>query len=153
MTRLNLVCGLFGVAFGGVFAAGGLNQYDVIHQMLLLRNVQPFLIMGSSVVTALPLLWLLERRGWHSPLGGAVELRRWAIERKHVGGGIIFGVGWAITGACPGTASTALGAGSLMGIPLLLGIVAGIAVKDAIDVVVDADDQERTVPEPAGGMD
>ncbi len=60
MNRLSAVCGLFGLAFGFLFAAAGLNQYDVIHQMLLLKNFAPFLIMGSAMGTTLPILWLLE---------------------------------------------------------------------------------------------
>lgn len=130
MRRVNLVCALFGGAFGFVFAAAGFNQYDVIHRMLLLKDVKPFLVMGSAVGTAMALLWLLERRGWTTPLGGALSLRRWNVEPKQVWGGVIFGSGWAITGACPGTASTMLGGGSLMGIVLAAGIIAGIALRD-----------------------
>lgn len=130
--RLNWVCFLFGAAFGLFFAAAGLNQYDVIHDMLLLRNFEPYLIMGSAMLTALPLLWLLERRRWTTPLGGVIQLSHRAFERKHIYGGVVFGTGWAITGACPGTLSTTLGAGSLMGLPMVVGAIAGIAVHDVI---------------------
>lgn len=143
MNRLHTVYLIFGGAFGFVFAAGGLNQYDVIHEMLLLENLAPFLIMGSAVLTALPILWILERRNWHTPLGGKLVLRRWSIERKHVMGGIVFGTGWAITGACPGTASTTLGSGSVLGAVLIVGIIAGIALRD-----VSADAARRTVAAP-----
>lgn len=132
MSRLNLVCALFGVAFGSVFAAAGFNQYDVIHDMLLLQSLEPFLVMASAIVTALPILWLFERRRRQTLLGGRLELRRWAFERKHILGGVVFGIGWAITGACPGTAATTLGGGSVMGIVLVVGIIAGIALRDAI---------------------
>jgi uncharacterized membrane protein YedE/YeeE len=44
----------------------------------------------------------------------------------------VFGIGWAITGACPGTASTTLGGGSVMGIVLVVGIITGIALRDAV---------------------
>ncbi|MBA2760217.1 MAG: YeeE/YedE family protein [Chloroflexia bacterium] len=132
MIRLETVYALFGVAFGFVFAAAGFNQYDVIHEMLLLENLEPFLVMGSAVMTAMPTLWLLERRKMHTPLGGHLELRRWSFERKHIAGGVVFGIGWAITGACPGTASTTLGGGSVMGIVLVVGIITGIALRDAV---------------------
>lgn len=131
MNWVSATCGLFGVAFGFLFAAAGLNQYDVIHQMLLLEYLDPFLIMGSAMATALPILWALERRRWHTPLGGPLSLRRWAIESKHVKGSMVFGTGWAISGACPGTAATTLGSGSLMGFVLVVGMVAGIALRDA----------------------
>ncbi len=130
VNRVNLICGLFGAAFGFVFAAAGLNQYDVIHQMLLLQDFAPFLIMASVMATALPILWTLERRRWRTPLGGDLALRRWAVEPKQVWGGVVFGTGWAITGACPGMASTTLGSGSLLGVVLVIGIVAGIAQRD-----------------------
>lgn len=132
MNRHSLICGLFGIAFGAVFAAAGFNQYDVIHRMLLLENLEPALTMASSVGTAMAMLWLLERRGWKTPLGGRLELRRWNVERKHVWGGMVFGTGWAITGACPGTASTMLGGGSVLGIVLVAGMIAGIALRDVI---------------------
>ena len=130
MNRLNSVSGLFGIAFGFLFASAGLNQYDVIHGMLLLENFEPFLIMASAMATALPILWVLERRNWTTPIGGPLKLRRWPVGREHVFGGLIFGAGWAITGACPGTASTTLGSGSLPGIALIIGMVAGIALRD-----------------------
>jgi uncharacterized membrane protein YedE/YeeE len=128
--RRSLTCLAFGILFGFAFAAGGFNQYDVIHDMLLLRNAAPYLAMGSAVATALPLLWLAERRGWHTPLGGALHLRRVPVRREHVLGGLVFGAGWAVTGACPGTASTTIGGGSVMGIVLAAGMVAGIALRD-----------------------
>ncbi|HEV2072075.1 MAG TPA: DUF6691 family protein, partial [Thermomicrobiales bacterium] len=52
--------------------------------------------------------------------------------RKHVLGGMVFGTGWAITGACPGTASTMIGGGSVLGIVLAVGVVAGITLRDMI---------------------
>ena len=132
MTRLSGLYLLAGLAFGFVFAAAGFNQYDVIHQMLLLQDPEPFLTMGSAVGTAMLVLWVCERRGWQTPFGGRIALRRSPVERKHLLGGAVFGVGWAITGACPGTASTTLGGGSVMGIVLVAGMVAGIAGRDLV---------------------
>lgn len=122
----------FGLAFGLVFAAAGFNQYDVIHTMLLLQDTRPFLVMGSAVGTAMLLLWLAERRGARTVTGESLQLRRWSVERKHVHGGVVFGAGWAITGACPGTAATMLGGGSVMGIVLVVGMIAGIALRDVV---------------------
>ena len=149
MSRFNLVCGLFGALFGFAFAAGGLNQYDTIHRMLLLENLEPYLIMGSAMATALPILWLLERRRWQTPLGGPLRLRRWAYEPKLLWGGAIFGTGWAVTGACPGTASTTVGGGSVLGIVLIAGITAGIALRDATASLRGGADAVRA-PLPAG---
>ena len=132
MSRLNAASLLFGAGFGFLFAAAGFNQYDVVHATLLLEYLDPFYVMGSSVATSMLILWLLERRGWTTPLGGALTLRRWPVERKHVYGGMVFGTGWAIVGACPGTVSTMLAAGSLLGVVPLVGILVGIALRDRV---------------------
>lgn len=144
MNRLSGVYLLFGLAFGLVFAAAGFNQYDVIHSMLLLRDAGPFLVMGSAVATAMGILWVFERRHFRTMLGGPLQLRRWAVERRHVYGGVVFGAGWAITGACPGTAATTLVAGSVMGIVLVAGMIAGIALRDVV-----ATRQEAPLAQPA----
>jgi uncharacterized membrane protein YedE/YeeE len=88
--------------------------------------------MGSAVGTAMLILWVCERRGAQTVVGGPLKLRRWSVERKHVCGGMVFGTGWALTGACPGTAATTLGGGSVMGIVLVMGMVAGIALRDVL---------------------
>jgi uncharacterized membrane protein YedE/YeeE len=152
MNRLHAVCALVGASFGFLFCAAGFNRYDVIHGMLLLQNFNPFLVMGSAVLTAMPLLWLLERRKWHTPLGGNLELKRWPIERKHVLGGIVFGTGWAITGACPGTISGMLGAGSILGFVTLGGFLGGMYLRDAVverTVAPNVEPEPGTAPEPA----
>ena len=132
MNRLYAACLLFGAAFGFLFSAAGFNQYDVIHDMLLLRRPDPFFVMGSAMAVALPLLWVLERRRWRTPLGGPLQLRRWAVEPKQVLGGVVFGVGWAVTGACPGTISGMLATGSLLGVVPLAGLLTGIVLRDLI---------------------
>lgn len=132
MNRHHTTCALVGMAFGFLFCAAGFNRYDVIHGMLLLQNFNPFLVMGSAVATAMPLLWVLERRKWHTPLGGNLELKRWPTERKHILGGIVFGTGWAITGACPGSISGMLGAGSILGFVTLGGFLGGMYLRDTV---------------------
>lgn len=132
MSRRACTYLLFGLAFGFVFAGAGFNQYDVIHSMLLLRDPAPFLVMGSAVATAMPILWVAEKRRMRSLFGEPVALRRWRFERKHLYGGMVFGTGWAITGACPGTAATTLGGGSIMGVVLICGMVIGIGLRDVV---------------------
>ena len=40
-------------------------------------------------------------------------------------GAVVFGIGWALTASCPGTAMAMLGEGKLTGIPVVLGILIG----------------------------
>lgn len=130
--RVNLVALFFGITFGFAFSGAGFNQYDIVHRTLLLQYWAPWLVFASAIATALPLLWILEARGWHTPLGGKLTPKRWAIDRNRVLGGVVFGVGWAVTGACPGTVSTMVVAGSLLGIVPLAGILVGVVLRDKV---------------------
>jgi len=66
-------------------------------------------------VLPIPLPWYVV-----GPLLGLTVAGFYAVTNKHLG----------ISGACPGTASTTLGAGSLMGIVLVAGMITGIALRD-----------------------
>lgn len=129
MNRVGFAIGiLFGFGIGGA----RLNDYDVIHDMLLLREPEVFLLFGSAVAVALPLLWLLERRRWHTPLGGALAIGRAPVERRHIFGSVLFGIGWAVTGTCPGTALAMTASGVLPGLAVVIGLFAGHALRDAV---------------------
>lgn len=149
MKRLNVTALAFGAAFGFLFAAAGFNQYDIVHDVLLLRYLDPFYVMGSAVAIAMLTLWLLERRGWTTPLGGTLELRRWPVERKHVYGGVTFGLGWALIGACPGTVSTMIMAGGFLGVVPLAGILIGMLLRDRVAERSDSPAPHEPSPAPA----
>ena len=95
---------LIELTFGFLIVASGLSSYTVIHDMLLLREPDVFLLMGPSFAVAMPLLWILRRRKWKTPMAGELNRNRVPNERKHVYGGAIFGAGWASAGTCPGPA-------------------------------------------------
>jgi len=129
---VNRLAVVLGIGFGFGLGAARLNDYDVIHNMLLLREADVFLLMASAMAVALPALWLLERRRWSTPAGGLMRLSRSKIERRHILGSAVFGTGWAITGACPGTALAMPAAGVMLGLPVIAGVVAGQIVREAI---------------------
>ncbi|CAN5747851.1 hypothetical protein BH20ACT23_BH20ACT23_10070 [soil metagenome] len=127
---MKLVGLLFGIAFGFLIALGGLNEYEVIHNMLLLEDFQPYLIMGSAVVVAAPALWLLERRGFTTPFAGRMRPGRSQVERHHVAGSAIFGTGWAVAGTCPAPALAMTGSGAMLGLVVVGGMFAGLMARD-----------------------
>lgn len=133
MRRRDAVYVAVGLCFGFMLLASGLARYDVIHRMLRFEDWDPYLIMASSIGTAMPLLWLLERRGWVTPFGGALSLKRLALESRRIYGGMVFGVGWAITGACPGTVSAMIGGGCVLGLAILGGVFLGLRAHMAME--------------------
>jgi uncharacterized membrane protein YedE/YeeE len=123
---------LLGAAFGFLIAAARLNEYDTIHNMLLLQDPYVFLMMGSAVATAAPLLWLLQRRGWQTPFAGKLKVQRTPVTRKTIFGAAIFGTGWALSGSCPGPILALPAAGTVLGVFVIAGVFAGIALHDAV---------------------
>lgn len=129
---MKLTALLFGIAFGMLVTLAGFTHYDVIHEGLLLHNANIFLVMGSCMVVAMGLLWWMEQRQWITPMGGKLSLRRVRAERKHVFGGILFGIGWAVSGTCPAVSAAMFGSGFLMGGVVMIGLFIGTLLRDLV---------------------
>ena len=154
---MRLIGLLFGIAFGFLLALGGLNEYEVIHNMLLLEDLAPYLIMASAVAVAAPIVWLLERRRWSTPFAGAVRPGRSRPERHHIAGSAIFGTGWAVAGTCPAPALAMTGSGALLGVVVVGGMFAGLMARDYLETrtgegLADLDLGMRIDPRPPVGM-
>jgi uncharacterized membrane protein YedE/YeeE len=130
------------MAFGFLIGAAGFSDYDTIHNMLLLREAHAYLVMGSAVAVAMPLLWLLERRRWQTFFAGPLKLARYGVQRKDVLGSMVFGLGWAIAGTCPVPALVMFASGGTLGLAVICGLMAGIIVRDGVVSRQDAADTE-----------
>lgn len=147
--KLNLLGLLFGAMFGGVLAASNLHEYDTIHAMLRLDEFDVFWFMGSAIAVSLPSLWMLERRGMVTPLGGELTLSRSRPERHHLRGGALFGIGWAIAGTCPAPALVMVSSGAVLGLVAIPGIFLGLFIHERQQVGTDhVGDGEHRIVEP-----
>lgn len=122
---------LFGAGFGFVLAAANLHEYDTIHKMLRLEEIDVFLLMGAAIGTSMPLLWWLERRRANTALGGPLRLSRSKPRREHVVGGALFGIGWAASGTCPAPALVMLVSGAGLAAVTIVGLFVGLNLRDA----------------------
>jgi uncharacterized membrane protein YedE/YeeE len=122
----------FGSAFGFVITAAGLNNYDVIHRMLLLEELDVYFIMASAIAVAAPLIWILERRRVKTVLGGPIVVERGPVRRNNVLGAVMFGAGWAIAGACPGPAIGMAVAGHVPALAVIAGLMTGVVARDRL---------------------
>jgi uncharacterized membrane protein YedE/YeeE len=117
----------FGTAFGWVLSRSGAADYDFIQGMFLLTNFQLYGIMGTAVLVTAPGLWLLKRRG-RTVRGAALVVKPKPRHPGNMLGGALFGVGWSITGMCPGPILVNLGEGKLYALGALAGALAGAAL-------------------------
>ena len=110
---------VFGVTFGFLLQKGGVAKYHVLMGMLLLEDFTVAKVMLSAIVVGM--VGVLAMNSW-----GLVELHikptRYAANFL---GGLVFGIGFAILGYCPGTGAAALGQGNLDAIGGILGLLAG----------------------------
>jgi len=108
---------IFGFIFGFLLQKGGATKYNIILGQLLLKDFTVLKIMLSAVVTGMVGIYFMKSMGWIElhPKTGSVG--------KSIVGGLIFGIGFAVLGYCPGTIAGAVGNGYL---DALIGGVIGI---------------------------
>lgn len=113
-----------GTLFGLVLSRSGAADYGFVQGMFLLENFQLYGIIGVAVVVTAPGLWLLQRHGKAAD-GTQIQMNVKSFHMGSVLGGAVFGVGWAITGMCPGPIFVNLGEGKLYALPALAGALVG----------------------------
>lgn len=118
---------LFGAAFGWVLSRSGAADYDFIQGMFLFTNFQLYGIIGCAVLVTAPGLWWLKRHG-RTAFGAALAVKPKPRHPGNIVGGVLFGIGWSITGMCPGPILVSLGEGKLYAVGALAGTLAGAAL-------------------------
>lgn len=111
-------------AFGFVLSRSGASDYDFIQRMFLFQDVQLYGIIGTAVVVTAPGLWLLKRHG-KTLDGDPLVVKPKPLHRGNVVGGIFFGIGWSMTGMCPGPILVNIGEGKLYAWAALAGTLLG----------------------------
>lgn len=122
--RLQLFLGfLIGIVFGFLLQKGGVTKYDVILAQLRLMDFAVLKIMLTAVIVTMLGISYLYPRGKIQIHPKAGSIKNSAI------GGLLFGVGFAILGYCPGTIAGAVGNGYIDG---LIGGMVGIIMGSGI---------------------
>ena len=112
-----VIYGLMGAGLGLVFTKSQVISWFRIYEMFRFESFHMFGIIGSAVATAALSLWVIRRLGLTTVHGEPIELspKQWGTSRvpgaRYWMGGITFGLGWALLGACPGPLVALLGGG------------------------------------------
>jgi uncharacterized membrane protein YedE/YeeE len=117
----------FGTAFGFVLSRSGAADYDVVQRMFLFQDFQLYGIMAVAVAVTAPGLRWLGRRG-RTATGSVLRVSPKPRHPGNLVGGAIFGVGWSLTGMCPGPIFVNLGEGKVYALGALAGALAGAAL-------------------------
>ncbi|MPS31062.1 MULTISPECIES: YeeE/YedE family protein [unclassified Salinivibrio] len=113
----RLVALLSGFIFGvGMMVSGMTNPSKVIGFLDVFGQWDPSLafVMGGALLVFVPGYFLAVRRQKKPLMADQFFLPKTRkIDKKLVGGALLFGAGWGLAGLCPGPAITAIGSGSL----------------------------------------
>lgn len=116
---------LAGIFFGFVLSRSGASDYNYIYYMFTGENLKLALLMGTAIVVGAIGMMVLKALGNKDIQGGEIAINRKPLNKNTVIGGILFGVGWAVSGACPGTVLVQIGEGKVLGLFTFLGMLFG----------------------------
>lgn len=119
---------VFGTLFGFALSRARATDYDTIAAMFRFTDLHLMFVIGAAIGTAALGFRVLRLAGSRTVSGRPVELRDKPWHRGAIWGGLLFGAGWALSGACPGTALAQVGEGKLVALITVAGILAGTYV-------------------------
>ncbi len=128
---------LTGIFFGIVLYKSEVVSWYRIYEMFKFQSFHMYGIIGSAVVIGIAIVQLIKRRRLKNIYGEQIILTpKKKGTYRNILGGIIFGLGWALAGACPGPIFILLGKGVFPIIIVILGAMLGAlsyhAVKNKI---------------------
>jgi hypothetical protein len=116
---------LMGIFFGIILVKSEVISWYRIQEMFRLQSFHMYGVIGSAVVTGIISVWLIKKFNIKTIHGETVVIPAKKFNKGQIYGGLIFGFGWAITGACPGPLFALIGTGALVVVVALLSAIGG----------------------------
>jgi len=120
---------LTGVIFGIIMTKSEAVSWYRIQEMFRFQSFFMYGIIGSAVILGIILVAVIKRFRLKDMEGQIIHFpvkdKRW---KKYLCGGSVFGMGWAMTGACPGPVFVLLGQGYTVMLMVIAGALAGTFV-------------------------
>lgn len=114
-----------GLLFGIILVKSEVISWFRIQEMFRLQSFHMYGVIGSAVITGMVSVWLIKKLRIKTVDGEPVVIPPKKFSKGNIYGGLLFGFGWAITGACPGPLFAQIGSGFTIVIITLLSAIAG----------------------------
>lgn len=114
-----------GLLFGILLVKAEVISWFRIQEMFRLQSFHMYGVIGSAVVVGAISVWIIKKFKIKTIHGEPIVLHPKTFNKGQIYGGLIFGFGWAITGACPGPLFALIGNGTTAVIAVLLSAIAG----------------------------
>lgn len=119
----NLKYLVFGILFGIILIKAEVVSWFRIQEMFRLQSFHMFGVIGSAVVVGAISVFLIKKFNIKTINGEQIILPNKTFNKGQIYGGLLFGFGWAMTGACPGPLYAQLGYGaSSIAVTILMAI-------------------------------
>lgn len=114
-----------GFYFGFVLSRVGASDYQVIFQMFTAEDLHLAWVILSAIIVANLGMRFLNAKGNLGRDGRPIDIKKKELGRLSIFGAAIFGIGWGMAGACPGTVLAQIGEGRILAIFTLSGMLLG----------------------------
>lgn len=116
---------IVGVFFGIIFVKAEIISWFRIQEMFRLQSFFMYGVIGSAILIGMISIQLIKRFNIKTIAGERIQIGNKEFRKGQVIGGFIFGLGWAITGACPGPLFAQIGSGFSVVFVTLISAIAG----------------------------
>jgi len=114
-----------GMIFGIILIKAEVISWFRIQEMFRLQSFHMYGVIGSAVAVGMVSVWLIRKFNVKTIYGEPIIITPKKFDKGKIYGGLIFGFGWAITGACPGPLYAQIGYGATVVLVTLLSAIAG----------------------------
>ena len=121
----NLKYSVVGIIFGIALVKTEIISWFRIQEMFRLQSLHMYGVIGTAVITGMISIFLIKRFQVKTIYGEKIEFHTKKFNNGQIIGGLLFGLGWAMTGACPGPLFAQIGSGWFIAAVILLSAVAG----------------------------
>lgn len=121
----NIKYAIAGVFFGIILVKAEVISWFRIQEMFRLQSFHMYGVIGSAVAVGIISVWIIKKFNVKTIYNEPIEFVTKKFNKGNIIGGLLFGFGWAITGACPGPLYALIGSGASVIIVTLLSAIAG----------------------------
>jgi uncharacterized protein len=114
-----------GILFGIIFVKAEIISWFRIQEMFRFQSFHIYGIIGSAVMVGVISVFLIKKFNIKTIEGEEIKITPKEFSKGQIIGGLLFGIGWAMTGACPGPLFAQIGYGGTVVVVTLLSAVLG----------------------------
>jgi uncharacterized protein len=114
-----------GIGFGVIFVKAEIISWFRIQEMFRFQSFHMYGVIGSAVVVGILSVFIIKKFNIKTIYGETIVFHPKEFNKGNIYGALLFGFGWAITGACPGPLFAQIGSGATVIAVTLLSAIAG----------------------------